>query len=185
MVLEGLLSVEISLKSINLHQTDVINKWTHICTYLYMCMHTFCKHGVNCCSAFQLCCHIVHQDSVLDSCMLTGEGKTESGVSDLLPQRPVGRQRQRPHGGLQLLLRGGRAAAVAAGHRSDLDVELLGLLVVKVRVAGVEVVLLLLGAACNREAGQGQQGKESRAESLAKSQSLQTCLEAFRLPSML
>lgn len=79
-------------------------------------------------------------------------------MSDLLPQRPVGRQRQRAHGGLQLLLRGGRAAAIAAGHRSDLDVELFRLFVVKVRVAGVEVVLLLLGAACN--GGQGEPGKE-------------------------
>lgn len=64
-----------------------------------------------------------------------------------MSQASVGRQRQRPDGGLQLLLGGGRAAAVAAGHRPDLDVELLGLLVVEVGVAGVEVVLLLLGAA--------------------------------------
>lgn len=102
--------------------------------------------------------------------MLTGEGKKEREVFDLLPQRPVGRQRQRPHRGLQLFLRGGRAAAVAAGHRSDLDVELLGLLVVEVRVAGVEVVLLVLGAACDRSRRTRQRAV---AESLAKSPSLQ------------
>lgn len=88
---------------------------------------------------------------------------------DLLPQRPVGRQRQRPHRSLQLFLRGGRAAAVAAGHRSDLDVELLGLLVVEVRVAGVEVVLLVLGAACDRSRRTRQRAV---AESLTKSASL-------------
>lgn len=79
----------------------------------------------------------------------SGGIKKAGEVFDLLPQRPVGRQRQRAHGGLQLFLRGGRAAAIAAGHRSDLDVELFGLFVVKVRVAGVEVVVLLLGAACD------------------------------------
>lgn len=59
-------------------------------------------------------------------------------------------QRECPHGGFQLLLSSGRVAAVAVGHWSDLDVELLGFFVVKVRVAGVKVVLLLLRAACSR-----------------------------------
>lgn len=63
----------------------------------------------------------------------------------------VGGQCECPHGGLQLHLCSSR---VAAAHRTDLDVELLGLLVVKVRVAGVEVVLLVLrGAAYGQRAG--------------------------------
>lgn len=70
----------------------------------------------------------------------------------LFPLYPsVGGQCECPHGGLQLHLCSSR---VAAAHRTDLDVELLGLLVVKVRVAGVEVVLLVLrGAAYGQRAG--------------------------------
>lgn len=59
----------------------------------------------------------------------------------------VWRQRERPHCGFQLLLSSSGVAAVAGGDWSDLDVELLGFFVVKVRVAGVKVVLLLLRAA--------------------------------------
>lgn len=55
-----------------------------------------------------------------------------------------------PHSGFQLLLSSRRVAAVAVGDWSDLDVELLGFVVVEVRVAGVKVVLLLLRAACRR-----------------------------------
>lgn len=59
----------------------------------------------------------------------------------------VWRQGEGPDGGLQLFLGGGGAAAAAVADRSDLDVELLGFFIVKVRVAGVKVVLLLLRAA--------------------------------------
>lgn len=69
---------------------------------------------------------------------------------NLLPDPSVGRQGERSDGGFQLFLCGSRVAAIAAGDRSDLDVELLGLLVIKVRVAGVKVVLLLLRAAYRR-----------------------------------
>lgn len=71
----------------------------------------------------------------------------------LFPLYPsVGGQCECPHGGLQLHLCSSRVAAAA--HRTDLNVELLGLLVVKVRVAGVEVVLLVLrGAAYGQRAG--------------------------------
>lgn len=65
----------------------------------------------------------------------------------------VGRQGESPHCSFQLLLCGCRVAAVAAGHRSDLDVELLGLLVVEVGVARVKVVLLLLSAAFRGRGG--------------------------------
>lgn len=60
---------------------------------------------------------------------------------------PVWRQGEGPNGGFQLFLGGGGVAAVAVGDWSDLDVELLGFFIVKVRVAGVKVVLLLPRAA--------------------------------------
>lgn len=72
---------------------------------------------------------------------------------NLLSDSSVRRQGQSSHCSFQLLLCGCRVAAVAAGHRSDLDVELLGLLIVKVGVAGVEVVLLLLSAAFRGRGG--------------------------------
>lgn len=56
------------------------------------------------------------------------------------------RQRKRSHGGLQLFLGGGWVAA-AAGDRSDLNVELFGLVVIEVRVAGVKVVVFQLRTA--------------------------------------
>lgn len=65
----------------------------------------------------------------------------------LLPDASVWGQSERPDGGLQLFLCGSGVTATAAGDRSDLDVELLGLLVIEVRVTGVKVVLLLLRAA--------------------------------------
>ena len=68
-------------------------------------------------------------------------------MANLLPSASVGRQSEGPDGGFQLLLRRDRVAAITAGHGSDLDVELLRLLIVKVRITGVEVVLLFFGAA--------------------------------------
>lgn len=82
----------------------------------------------------------------------TREDKTNparSGESGAYPS--VGRQCECAHGGFQLLLGGGGVAAVAADHWSDLDVEFLGLLVIKVGITGVEVVFLLVGAACRRK----------------------------------
>lgn len=105
---------------------------------------------------------------VADLCRWTGEEEKAKTLFDLLPQCPVGRQRQRPHGGLQLFLRGGRATAISASHRSDLDVELFWLFVVKVRVAWVKVVLLLLGAACDVVK---ENQTRSRSETLTKSTS--------------
>lgn len=52
--------------------------------------------------------------------------------ANLLLRPSVGWQRKRPHGSFELLLCGNGAAAIAAGHRSDLNVELLGLFVIKV-----------------------------------------------------
>lgn len=64
----------------------------------------------------------------------------------LLPYPSVRRQRKGSDGGFQLFLGGGWVAA-AAGDRSDLNVELFWLVVVKVRVAGVKVVVLQLRTA--------------------------------------
>lgn len=77
---------------------------------------------------------------------------------DLLSYASVGRQGERPHGGLQLLLSGGGAAATAAGDWPDLDVELLGLVVVEIGITRVEVVVLLLRAAY-RERGAVKENK--------------------------
>lgn len=52
--------------------------------------------------------------------------------NNLLPYASVGRQSERPNSGFELPLCCHGVAAIAAGHRSDLDVELLGLLVVEV-----------------------------------------------------
>lgn len=62
------------------------------------------------------------------------------------PYPSVRRQRKRSDGGFQLFLCGGRVAA-AAGDGSDLNVELFGLVIVEVRVAGVKVVVLQLRTA--------------------------------------
>lgn len=70
-----------------------------------------------------------------------------SSVKRVRPYPSVWRQGEGPDGGFQLFLGSGGVAAVAVGDRPDLDVELLGLFIVKVRVAGVEVVLLLPRAA--------------------------------------
>ena len=76
-----------------------------------------------------------------------------------LQYHSVGGQRQGPHGGPQLPLLGRWVAPPAVAHRPDLDVELFGFVVVKVRVAGEEAAVFLLGAACGRVKEQSAMGQ--------------------------
>lgn len=63
----------------------------------------------------------------------TSPGKEKhQNKHNLLSCPSVGRQGERPHGGFQLLLSGSGVAAIAAGDRSDLDVELLRFIVIKI-----------------------------------------------------
>lgn len=65
----------------------------------------------------------------------------------LLSYSSVGRQAEHPDGGFQLFVSVGQVAAATSGNWSNLNVELFGLLVVKIGITGVEVVLLLIRAA--------------------------------------
>lgn len=74
-------------------------------------------------------------------------------IKDEIPPtsyRSVRGQGQHPYRGLQLQFIGCRVATVTAGNRSDLDVKLLGLIIIEIRVAGVKISFLLLSSTTQR-----------------------------------